>query len=54
MKIYHVCEICRQVFDTSEMEGYEGSMEMQGMCDDCSQEMGFAESSAPPRQFFYH
>lgn len=54
MKVYHVCEICQQVFDTSELEGYEGSLEMPGMCDDCSQEMGFADTSLRSGQFFYH
>lgn len=52
MKIYHVCEICQQVFDVSEKEGYQGSMEMRGMCEDCSQEMGFAETSCTPVSFF--
>jgi hypothetical protein len=54
VKIYHVCEICQQVFDVSEKEGYQGSMEMRGMCEDCSQEMGFAETSLHSRQFFYN
>jgi len=54
MKVYHVCEICQQVFDTSEIEGYEGSTEMRGMCEDCSLEMGFAETPLRSHQVFYN
>lgn len=54
MKVYHVCEICQQIFDISDVGGHEGSLEMQGMCDDCSQEMGFAENPLRSSRFFYN
>ncbi|MGB4703156.1 MAG: hypothetical protein GXX02_08100 [Syntrophomonadaceae bacterium] len=55
MKIYHVCEICQQVFDTTEVDGYdEGSTEMRGMCEECSLEMGFAEMPLRSQKFFYN
>jgi hypothetical protein len=54
VKVYHVCDICQRIFNVSEQEGYEGSMAMQGMCEECLQEMGFADNSSPSQQFFYN
>jgi hypothetical protein len=54
VKVYYICEICLQVFDVSEMDGHEGSMEMRCMCEECSQEMGFAEPGLHSRQLFYN
>jgi len=51
VKVYHVCDICQRIFNVSEQEGYEGSMAMQGMCEECLQEMGFADNSSPSQQF---
>lgn len=54
MKIYHICEICQQVFDVSEVDGYEGTVEMQGICHECSVEMGFAEVPITGLRPYYH
>jgi hypothetical protein len=54
VKVYHVCDICQRIFNVSEQESYEGSMAMQGMCEECLQEMGFADNSSPSQQFFYN
>ncbi len=53
MKVYHICEICQQIFDLSEVPGQEGSTEMQGICNDCADEMGFT-ASVSPRPTYYN
>lgn len=53
MKVYHICEICQQIFDLSEVPGQEGSAEMPGICNDCADEMGFS-ASVSPRPTYYN
>lgn len=55
MKIYYVCECCRQIFNDTEVEGPEGAVELKGTCPECSRELGLEE---PPvsiqNQHFYN
>lgn len=53
VKVYHICEICQQIFDLSEVPGQEGSAEMPGICNDCADEMGFT-ASVSPRPTYYN
>ena len=52
VKIYYICEYCERVFSVVEVEGEEGEVHVQGMCDECAIEMGLVN---PPsfRQHFY-
>lgn len=54
MKIYHICEFCSQVFATSEVEGPEGAVELQGICDDCAGELGFDEQPSLGSYYYYN
>lgn len=54
MKIYHICEYCDAVFNTTEVEGQEGAVELKGTCDECSSELGFGEHSFNLRNFWYN
>ncbi|NLB88412.1 MAG: hypothetical protein GX790_04180 [Syntrophomonadaceae bacterium] len=54
MKIYHICEYCDLVFNTTEVEGQEGAVELKGICDECSSELGFSEHSFSPKNFWYN
>lgn len=54
MKIYHICEFCSQVFATSEVEGPDGAVELQGICDDCAGELGFNEQPSLGSYYYYN
>ena len=54
MKIYHVCEYCQQVYSTSEVEGPEGAVQLDGTCEDCALELGMGENVQNSRQHYYN
>ncbi len=54
MKIYHVCEYCRQIYSTVEVEGPEGAVQLYGTCDECASELGMGEISSHRGQHFYN
>ena len=53
MKIYYICEYCERIFQEIEVEGEEGSVQVSGMCDECSIEMGLT-SPAFINQHYYN
>ncbi len=54
MKIYHVCEYCQQVYSTAEVEGPEGAVQLNGICEDCALELGMNETFNNVGQHFYN
>lgn len=54
MKIYHTCEYCRQIYNISDVEGPEGAIELNGICEDCSEELGLNESPIINTHHFYN
>ncbi|HEX3011318.1 MAG TPA: hypothetical protein VHQ70_04665 [Syntrophomonadaceae bacterium] len=55
MKVYHICEYCQMVYNTTEVEGPEGAIELKGTCEDCSREMGLNEQvTSFTGQHFYN
>jgi len=54
MKVYYICEFCEQVFNETKVDGQEGSIALQGICDECASEMGLNEVSTTGVSHFYH
>lgn len=54
IKVYHVCEYCQQVFDSAEVEGPEGAIGLQGVCEDCANELGMYDNTTMSTQHFYN
>lgn len=57
MKIYHICEFCDVIFNTTEIEGtegIEGAVELKGTCEDCSSEIGIDNQSAQLSNHFWY
>lgn len=54
IKVYHICEYCQQVFDSSEVEGPEGAIGLQGICDDCASELGMNDNTPISSYYFYN
>lgn len=42
MRIYHICELCDQVFNISNLEGEEEKVaEISGICPECNGELAW-------------
>lgn len=54
MKVYYICDCCQQVYDTTEVQGPEGAIELKGTCEDCTREMGLSEQATSVGQHFYN
>lgn len=54
MKVYHICECCQQIFNNTEVEGPEGAIGLQGICDDCANELGMYDNTTMTTQHFYN
>lgn len=55
MKIYHICDYCQQIFEISEVEGVEGNVQVQGICNQCAEELGLIDNSSPQLyEHWYH
>jgi hypothetical protein len=55
LKLYYICDCCREIYHNEDVEGPEGAAEVRGLCPDCQSELGQeatpALSSMRP---FYH
>lgn len=40
MKLYFVCDCCREIYHDYEIEGPEGTAQFEGLCQDCQSELG--------------
>lgn len=54
MKIYHICEFCDFVFNTTEVEGAEGAVELKGTCEECSSELGIDNQTTNLNSHFWY
>lgn len=54
MKLYHICDCCRQIYQTSEIEGPEGALEVLGLCPECTLELGVEPVNQSSGMHFYH
>lgn len=54
MKIYHICEFCDFVFNTTEVEGAEGAVELKGTCEECSSELGIDNQTSNLNSHFWY
>lgn len=52
MNIYYICEYCEQVFSLVEVEGEEGEVHVQGICDECAMEMGLVSPNSLSQHFY--
>lgn len=39
MKLLYVCDYCREIYHSQEVEGPQGSVELLGVCMDCLEDM---------------
>ncbi len=42
MKLYYICDYCRELYKSQDVEGPDGSVEVLGVCLDCFEELGLA------------
>lgn len=55
MKILYICDVCETVYSMVETNEQEGLIEVSGLCEACSIDMGFTETgSLLVRNFYYH
>jgi len=52
LKIYYICEYCERVFSLVEVEGEEGEVQVQGMCEECALEMGLTNPASMNQHFY--
>lgn len=52
VNIYYICEYCEQVFSLVEVEGEEGEVHVQGICDECAMEMGLVSPNSLSQHFY--
>lgn len=46
MRLYYICECCREIYRDYEVEGPQGAAEISGLCPDCQAELGLEGSPA--------
>ncbi|MDD2585718.1 MAG: hypothetical protein PHT79_04230 [Syntrophomonadaceae bacterium] len=54
MKVYHTCDYCQMIYNISEVEGPEGAIEINGVCEECSQEIGLNEPPISNIRHYYN
>ncbi len=52
LKIYYICEYCERVYQELEVEGQEGSIPVNGICNECAMEMGLTSTSALSQHYY--
>lgn len=57
MKMYHICEYCDVIFNTTEIEGtenIEGVVALKGTCEECSKELGLDNADNEIRNHIWY
>ncbi|HWP98180.1 MAG TPA: hypothetical protein VN426_15140 [Syntrophomonadaceae bacterium] len=45
LRLYYICDCCREVYQDIEVEGPQGAVEVTGLCPDCGLELGIEGES---------